>query len=157
MLGLSPSLENHAPRRIENARDDQLAFRGNRGGITCCGHFFLLNLLFHWAILNFAQIVFQAIETLFPEAAIALDPIGCLLERTCFEPARTPLRLASARDQTGAFEHLKMLRDGGKGHLEWLGQLRDRDLAGGKAGKYRAASRIGQGGEGGVEVRRHWA
>src|SRR2546430_12691244 len=54
--------------------------------------------------LQLAQIVLQAIEALVPETAIVLQPVGGLLERSRLEPARPPLRLAAARDQTGALQ-----------------------------------------------------
>jgi len=39
------------------------------------------------------------------------------------------MRLAAARDQAGALQHLEMLGDGGEAHLEGLCQLRHRGLA----------------------------
>ena len=74
------------------------------------------------------------------------------------EPGRSPLRLATARDQTGLLEKLEVLGDRGKRHVERLGQLRDRRLAGPQAGEDRPAGRIGEGGEDGAEsVGRHFS
>ncbi len=102
--------------------------------------------------LQLAQIVVQAIQALLPEAAIMLEPPSGILERARFEPARAPLRLAPARDQTGALEYLEMLGDGRKAHLERLGQLRHRRLARGEAGENRAPGGIGERGEGSAEL-----
>src|SRR5579864_3202200 len=79
-------------------------------------------------LLQLAQILFQAVEAFVPEAAIVVEPIRGVLERTRGEPAWTPLSLAAARDQPSALEHLEMLGDGGQAHLEGLGELGDRGL-----------------------------
>src|SRR2546421_9012385 len=71
--------------------------------------------------LQLAQVIVEAIEALFPEPPIALEPIGDFLEPDRLEPARPPLRLAAARDQAGALRHLEGLGDGGQGHIEGLG------------------------------------
>src|SRR5713101_3497922 len=99
-----------------------------------------------------AQIAFQAVEALFPETAIVLQPVRGVLQRTRLEPAGPPLRLATARDQTGALQHLEVLGDGGKAHLEGRGQLRDRGLAGDEASKDRAPGGIGEGRKGDTEA-----
>src|SRR5207247_9255268 len=72
--------------------------------------------------LELAQIVVQAAEALFPETVIVLQPVCGALERTRLEPAGPPLRLAPARDQTGALQHFQVLGDGGEAHLEGPGQ-----------------------------------
>src|ERR1700746_548391 len=79
--------------------------------------------------LQLAQILFQAVEALIPEAAIVVEPIRGVLERTRREPAWTPLRLATTRDKPRALEHLQMLGDSGQAHLEGLGEFGDRGLA----------------------------
>src|SRR5579864_7255726 len=83
-------------------------------------------------VLEIAQIILEPIEALLPKAPIMLDPIGNVLKRTRGETARTPLRLAAARDQTGALQHLEMLRDRRKTHFKGFRQFRDRGLARGK-------------------------
>src|SRR3954468_12041613 len=99
-----------------------------------------------------AQIVVQAVEALVPEAAVVLHPVSDLPERTRLERAGAPLRITAARDQSRALEHLEVLGDGGHAHLEGLGQLGDRGLAGCKASQDRAPGGIGEGCEGGAEV-----
>src|SRR5436190_21131700 len=106
--------------------------------------------------LQLTQIIVQAIEALLPETAIVLQPLGGILERTRLKPAGPPLRLATARDQPGALQHLEVLGDGGQAHLKGRGQLRDRGLTCGEAGKDRAPGGIGEGREGGAEaIERH--
>src|SRR5262245_43952581 len=92
------------------------------------------------------------IEALFPEPTITLQPVGGVLERTGFELARSPLRLAPARDQTGALQHLEVLGNGGKAHGKGLGQLYDRGRALGEARQDCAPGGIGKGREGGTEL-----
>src|SRR6185436_2736386 len=50
------------------------------------------------------QVGVQAIEPLFPDGAVALGPLGDLLERRRLQAAWPPLRFPSTRDQTGALE-----------------------------------------------------
>ncbi len=108
--------------------------------------------MFLLPLLQYAQITVETLEALLPEAAIALRPVGDLLERTRLEPAGPPLRLATACDKAGALQHLEVLGDGGKAHLEGRGQFRDRGLARGQASQDRAPGGIGEGGEGGAEA-----
>src|SRR5262245_38979808 len=106
--------------------------------------------------LQFSHVTVQAIETLLPETAIAFQPVVHLLQRTRFDAAGPPLRLAPAQDQAGALQHLEMLGDGGKTHVEGLGELRHRGFAGRKPRQNGPARRVGQGRKGGAEaIRRH--
>src|SRR3954454_13501496 len=106
--------------------------------------------------LEFDEIIVEAIETLVPELAIAIEPVVHLLEGAGLDPARPPLRLAAARDKTGALQHLEMLGDGGKAHGERLGELRHRRFARHEPRENGPPRRIGEGREGGAEaVRRH--
>src|SRR5262245_62540926 len=84
--------------------------------------------------LQFAQVIVQAIETLLPETAIAFQPVVHLLQRTRFDAAGPPLRLAPAQDQAGALQHLEMLGDGGKAHVEGFGEPSHRGFGGGNMG-----------------------
>jgi hypothetical protein len=106
--------------------------------------------------LKFAEVVLQPVKALFPEPAVLLYKIGDLVQRFRLQSAGPPLRLAAARDQAGALQHLEVFGNGGSGHFEWRGELRDRCLARGETCKDRAASRVGECGEGGAEViKRH--
>lgn len=53
-------------------------------------------------------------------------------------------KAATARDQSGALQYLEVFGDGGRGHFEWCGELRDRCFARGEARKNRASSRVGE-------------
>src|SRR6267143_6324932 len=68
-------------------------------------HHFLL------VALQLLQHRIEAFEVRFPDAPVALDPIGCLGERPRLEFAGPALPLAAARNQTGSLEHLQMLGD----------------------------------------------
>ena len=83
---------------------------------------------------------------------MVLEPMDGVFERLWFEPARAPLRTASARDQMGAFEHLQMFRDGGTSHIERSRQVFDGSLTVSEFGKNRSAGRIRQCGERGAEM-----
>src|SRR5712691_3119059 len=72
-----------------------------------------LTAMFFLLRFELPQVGIEAIETLFPDRAIALGPVGHFLERPHLEPAGPPLGLASARDQARPFEHAKMLGDRG--------------------------------------------
>src|SRR5690348_11548819 len=103
-------------------------------------------------LLQLAQVILQAIETLFPKTPIVLEPFGGVLQRTGFEATGPPLRFAAARNKTGALEYLEMFGDRGKAHLERLGQLGHGNLARNETRKDRASRGIGEGREGGAEV-----
>src|SRR5215218_10170112 len=66
---------------------------------------FILLLL----LLKFLEVFVQAVETLVPEPAVMLHPLGHALERLPAQPARPPLRLPPALDQPGPLQHLQML------------------------------------------------
>ena len=105
---------------------------------------------------QFAKIVAETIEALLPETAIALRPIGDVLERTCREAAGPPLRLMPARDEVCAFEHLQVFGDSRQAHVERFGQLRHGSRAGNQAREDGASSGISEGGEsGGQLIRGH--
>src|SRR5205807_1435554 len=65
-------------------------------------------------VLKFLQIAFQPIEALVPEAAIVFHPVSDILEGSCLQSARPPLRLAAARNETRSLQHLEMLGNRGK-------------------------------------------
>src|SRR5688572_26202593 len=64
------------------------------------------------------QVGVETIEARFPEGAIALGPFGDFLDWSGVDPARPPLGLAAARDQSGTLEHAQVLRDGRHAHVE---------------------------------------
>src|SRR5438552_6141069 len=106
--------------------------------------FTAISLLLRFELL---QVGLEAIETLFPDRAVALGPRGHFLERSRLEPAGPPLGLASTHDQARPFEHPQMLRDRGQTDLERSGQLGDRALPRDESRENRAAGGIRQGRE----------
>src|SRR5436309_9444925 len=88
----------------------------------------------------------------FPQTAIAFQPLGSSPGPLGLEAARPPLRVAAARNQAGALQHLQVLGDRRLAHRERLGQLRDRRLTRRQAGEDRPPRGIGEGREDGVEA-----
>ena len=95
---------------------------------------------------------FESIEALFPEATVLVKPVGGVFQGGGLQLARAPLRLAAARDQAGALQHLQMLGNRRQAHVERLGQLGDGRLTAHQAGEDGAPRRIGEGGESRAEV-----
>src|SRR5207249_10539706 len=54
----------------------------------------------------------------FPQTAIAFQPLGSFSEPLGLEAARPPLRVAAARNQAGALQHLQVLGDRRLAHRE---------------------------------------
>src|SRR5947207_14704573 len=79
--------------------------------------------------LQLLQVFVESIETVFPEAAVVLHPIGDFPQRTGVELAGTPLRIAAAGDESRPLEDLEVLGDRGEAHVERLRELGDRGLA----------------------------
>lgn len=50
----------------------------------------------------------EPIETLAPEVAIEVEPIGCCLQALRIEPATTKLAVAFLADEGGRFQHAQM-------------------------------------------------
>ncbi len=106
--------------------------------------------------LQCAQIVVQSIEARDPEAAIAFEPVVDGLEGGRLDPARPPLRLAAARDEARALQHLEMLGDGREAHVEGFRQLGHRGFARREPRQDGPARGVGEGCEGGAEtIHRH--
>lgn len=104
------------------------------------------------------EVVIEAIEAFEPEFAVVVDPVGDFFEWAGLETAGAPLGIACAGDEAGALENFEVLRDGGEGHFERLGEFGDGGLALEEAGKDGPAGGVGESGEGGGEVvggRRH--
>src|SRR5918992_1490745 len=81
--------------------------------------------LFAFAVATFLLLGFEVLEKRIesvvirvPDAAIALGPLGHFLERRRLEPHRTPLRLATARDEAGPLQDSQVLGDGRPAHRE---------------------------------------
>src|SRR5215203_4181911 len=74
-------------------------------------------------------------------------PLHRLVKRVGLQPARPPLSLPAADDQSGALEHLEVARDGRQAHRERLRQLVHGRLALSESGQDRAPRRIGESGK----------
>jgi hypothetical protein len=123
-------------------------FVGLSGSATISG----LRVTARLLSLQFFEVVIEAIEALFPEAAVPLHPCGRFLQAGGLAAARTGLGVAASGDELGALQDLEVLRDGGEAHVEGLGEIHDGALPGGQTSKNRSPRRIGEGGEGGAEV-----
>src|SRR3954470_4890208 len=86
-----------------------------------------------------AQVRFESVHPGLPRLLARLHPIHGFVERLGLQPARGPLRLATADDQACALEHLEVARDRGLAHRERLGELVHGRLALGQARQDRAA------------------
>src|SRR5262245_17209983 len=112
-----------------------------------------MSLLLRFQVL---QVHLELVEASLPDVAIALRPLGDLLERARLDPAGPPLGLAALGDEARALQHAQVLGDAGQAHVERLRQLRDRALALGQARQDGPPGGIGEGGERGAEgVGRH--
>src|SRR4029079_14512380 len=98
----------------------------------------------------------HSIEATLPEAAVALDPLGRLLERSAGDPGRAELGRLAAGDQASAFKDLEVLGDRLDADREGLGELSDRRLSRRQSFEDRAPRGVGECCEGAVELaRRH--
>src|SRR5215472_4652405 len=102
--------------------------------------------------LQFLQVVLQPVEALFPEAAVIFQPVSRALERARSQPAWPPLRRAAAGDQAGVLQHLEVLGDAGKAHVERLREFGDRGLAAGQPRQDRPTCRVRKRSEGTAEA-----
>src|SRR5262245_11756185 len=66
--------------------------------------------------LQIAQIDVQAIETLSPEAAVVVYPVGDVFEGARAQSAGAPLGFAAAGDQARVLEYFEMLGHSGQAH-----------------------------------------
>jgi hypothetical protein len=95
----------------------------------------------------------KAVESVGPEALVAIEPVHRLLHRLGGQPARDRAAGLFARDQSGVRQHIEVLHDRGQRHRERLRQLADRQaFAIAKPRQKRAPGRIGQRGEGAVQI-----
>src|ERR1700683_3572881 len=109
--------------------------------------FFLLR--FH-----FFQQGIQALEISFPELSIPLEPSVGFSEPSGFETPRAPLRVAPARDQSGALEHFEMFRNRRLAHGEGCSQLVPESLARNKPRQNSPPCAVRQRRKDGVQLRR---
>ena len=101
---------------------------------------------------KFAKVGVEALEALLPVPSVLAEPVGDVAERFRLQATGSPLSLPPLLDESGALEHLKVLRDRRKTKLEWSRQFRDGGLTVGQPREDGPPSWIRQGGEGGAEV-----
>src|SRR4051794_23569222 len=70
-----------------------------------------------------AQVRFESIHPGLPHPLARLHPLHRVVERVGLQPARPPLSLPAADDQSRALEHLEVARDRREAHRERLRQL----------------------------------
>src|SRR5919106_3464166 len=99
-----------------------------------------------------AQVRFESVHSGLPRLLARPHPLHCLVERLGLHPARPPLGLPAADDQPRALEHLQVARNRRQAHGEGLRQLVHGRLAFGEPGEDRPSCRIGESGEGEVEL-----
>jgi hypothetical protein len=63
-------------------------------------------------LLKFGQVGVELVEALVPDAPVALDPVGDVLERGRFEAAGAPLGLSALSDKSCSLKDFEMLRYG---------------------------------------------
>src|SRR6185436_6545670 len=94
---------NTSARGASSSRTAMIAFGSrSRSMLFLAATLRLLSLLG----LQFLEVDLQPIEALFPEAAIAFQPVVNAAQCVRFDAAGPPLRLPAARDQTGSLQHL---------------------------------------------------
>src|SRR5262249_38825880 len=85
------------------------------------------------------------------EPAVLLEPVDGGLQRCRVEPARTPLGVASRRDEAGVLEDAQVLRHGAHRHLERFRELGDAGIALCEPGEDGSSGGVGESGKGGAE------
>jgi len=94
----------------------------------------------------------KAVESVGPEALVAIEPLHRLLHRLGSQPARDGAAGLFARDQAGIRQHIEMLHDRGQRDRKRLRQLADRQaFAVAEPCQQRAPGRIGQRSKGAVQ------
>src|SRR6266566_9976494 len=92
--------------------------------------------------LQLLYVLVQSIKPLFPDLPVALGPIGHFFQGTGIDSTASPLRVPPLHDQSRAFQHTKVLRDGGHTHFKRLGELANRAFAHKQTGQDGSASRV---------------
>jgi hypothetical protein len=87
----------------------------------------------------------------FPEGAVFADPGGGIPHGSGSKAAAVDAAIDFAPEQSGGFQHAKMLRDGWERDPEGRGDLRDGGFAMRQARQNGAARGIGEGAESGVK------
>jgi len=97
------------------------------------------------------EIPLERVEPFFPEPAVALEPVGCLLERPRRQRAFHYAAFLPSRQEPGALENSQVLHEARQRHRRAARELADRRASRREALDDRAARRIGERREDGVE------
>jgi len=97
------------------------------------------------------EIPLERVEPFLPEPAVALEPVGCLLERPRRERALDDPAFLPPREEPGALENSQVLHEPRQRHRRAARELADRRASRREALDDRAARRVGERREDGVE------
>ena len=97
------------------------------------------------------KVVAETVELKVPERPRVIQPAVHGVERSHVQLAALHPAALHRCDKPRRLQHAKVFQDGRHGHVERLGQLRDGRLAAREPGKNRAARRVGERAEHGVE------
>src|SRR5215472_12003915 len=93
----------------------------------------------------------QLVEPCIPDPALLLDPRRLVLEAARAEPAGPHPPDLLGRDEAGLLQHPDVLAHAGEGHVECLGQIRDRRVAASQPLQHATAGGVREGRERGIE------
>jgi hypothetical protein len=94
----------------------------------------------------------KAVESVGPEALVAIEPLHRLLHRLGSQPACDRASGLFARDQAGIRQHIEMFHDRGQRHRKRLRQFADRQaFAAAEPRQQRAPGWVRQRGKGAVQ------
>src|SRR4029453_5335688 len=74
-------------------------------------------------LLKFGQVGVELVEALVPDAPVALDPVGDVLEGRRLEAARAPLGLSALSDKSCSLKDFEVLRYGWELEVERFGEF----------------------------------
>src|SRR5262245_378403 len=119
------ALVNISQTSVRGASKSLVISISRSDGVVITSLFLALILLV--LLLQSFQVVVEAFEAVLPEPSILLEVRRDLLQGSRVELARSPLRVAASDDEPCALEHLEVLADRGKAHVERRGELGDRE------------------------------
>src|SRR5260370_37771887 len=102
--------------------------------------------------LDVAHVLVELVEPLLPDPPVLLDPADGRVQHRTLQVAGPELGATGPGDEPALLEHLQVLGDARKGHVERRGQLVHRGVPPGQASDDRPPGRVRQGREGGVEL-----
>src|SRR5438445_13333362 len=97
------------------------------------------------------QQIFHAIETVFPQLAVVVEPAVDVAQRLELDTAEMFLGCPAAGHEARLFQYADMLGDSANGEREGLRQFGDRGFAVEQPGEDCPSRRVGEGGESVVE------